>query len=250
MSLPEFHIIIPARYNSSRFPEKLLSLLEGISILERTYKQALAAKPLSITIAVDDKALFEHAKAFGASVIMTAVEHVSGTDRLAEAAKILGLEKDEIIINVQGDEPFMPSFLIQELAAVLYEAQNCEIATVCTQITDLSLINDPNTVKVVFNKQREALYFSRSVIPRARDLNISSKIYKHIGLYAYRAKFLQNLQGLLPCELENTESLEQLRFLWEGYKIKLALTEVKPFQDINTLEDLEKAKNFLQNGSR
>lgn len=241
----EFHVIIPARYQSTRFPGKLLKELGGMSIIERVYRQVLVANPKSITIATDDKAIFDVAKTFGADVIMTKVGHPTGTDRLAEAAMSLGLCGDEIIVNVQGDEPFIDPKLVQQAAHSLSRS-NAVMSTLCWSIDDAAMLHNLNVVKVVRDCHQRALYFSRSPIPLHRDDPHSLKhVYRHIGLYAYRARFLQEYVRMPVCELEAAEMLEQLRVLWAGFSILVEEACVAPLQDINTLEDLERAQVCL-----
>lgn len=241
----EFHVIIPARYQSSRLPGKLLMDLNGMTIIERVYRQALLAAPKSITIATDSIEIYQHATAFGANAVMTASTHPTGTDRLAEAIVLGNFSSHDIIVNVQGDEPLISPQLIQQVAGTLASSP-APMATLCWPITTLEEGGNPNVVKVVRDAQNNALYFSRSLIPANRDdLSQLKNVFRHIGLYAYRAGFVQEFVQLPVCELEMTEMLEQLRVLWAGYRIKVDTACVAPQQDINTAEDLKKACEFL-----
>lgn len=240
-----FHVIIPARYQSLRFPGKLLQEIHGLTVLERVYRQALLAKPASVLIATDHERIAEMADAFGAEVIMTSAEHQSGTDRLAEAVAKKGYAQDAIIVNVQGDEPFIQPELIQQVAQMLAKSDS-SVATLCAPITSLENLHSPHVVKVVLNQHNQAMYFSRSPIPCNRDDSSAlSGALAHIGLYAYKAGFLSEFVQWPSCSLERTEALEQLRILWQGHAILVGLACVKPMQDINTREDLEKARQLL-----
>lgn len=239
-----FHVIIPARLQSSRFPGKLLKDLHGISVLERTYKQALLAQPQSITIATDNEAIAIHAQDFGASVVMTSPTHQSGTDRIAEAVDLGDFATDDVIVNVQADEPFISPRLIQQVATSLTQTQ-APVATLCWPIDSLEVFQNPNVVKVVRSFNQHALYFSRSPIPAHRDEKDSfAQSYRHIGLYAYRAAFLLDFVTWPVCELEQYEALEQLRILYSGFAIKVDEACVEPLQDINTPEDLVRAMSM------
>lgn len=242
----DFHVIIPARYQSSRLPGKLLMDLHGQTVLERVYRQALQARPKSITIATDSDAIFAEATAFGAQVIMTETTHQSGTDRIAEAVKKGAFSPDDIIVNVQGDEPLIAPALITQVAESLSQS-NTPMATLCWPIEDVALYLNPNVVKVVRDCHHNALYFSRSSIPADRDNALSGQhAFRHIGLYAYRAGFLLEVVDWPVCELEAIEALEQLRVLWAGYKIRVDEACVRPLQDINTADDLIAARRELQ----
>lgn len=233
-----FHVIIPARFQSTRFPGKLLQELHGMTVLERVYRQALLARPKSIIIATDHDEIAAHAKAFGAQVEMTSSTHQSGTDRIAEVVARAHFAADDIIVNVQGDEPFIAPELIQQVAAGLVQS-DAPMSTLCWPITSLELFNNPNVVKVVRDRNQRALYFSRSPIPAHRDeANSFSGSYRHIGLYAYRAAFLLDFVSWPVCALEQQEALEQLRALWSGASIYVEEACKEPLQDINTQEDL------------
>lgn len=241
MSL-NYHIIIPARFNSTRFPGKLLCELNGMTVLQRVYEQALQAQASSIVIATDDSRIAEQAKNFGAPVVMTRTSHESGTERLAEVVEKGAYAAEDIIVNVQADEPFIAPELIYQVANELTKT-SAPVATLCWPIESLEMFTNPHVVKVVYSSQGYALYFSRSPIPAHRDAQLSyDHAFRHIGLYAYRASFLLDFITWPSCPLETLEALEQLRILWAGVKIKLAKASVRPMQDINTLEDLNKAR--------
>lgn len=244
MSL-SFHIVIPARYQSFRFPGKLLMSLCGKSVLERTYHQAFLAQAQSITIATDDEQVATHARRFCDNVMMTCPHHHTGTDRIAEVAKS-HFSAQDIIVNVQGDEPFISPLLIQQVAKLLEET-TAPMSTLCWPIESLAEFYNPNVVKVVRSQEDYALYFSRSPIPLSRDKPLAFEgSFRHIGLYAYRASFLLEFVGLPVCALEQTEALEQLRALWTGVPIKVAVAVTKPSQDINTKEDLILAEELCK----
>jgi 3-deoxy-manno-octulosonate cytidylyltransferase (CMP-KDO synthetase) len=241
----KFHIIIPARYNSSRFPGKLLELLGDKTVIRRVYEQAMLAKPTSITIVTDDTRIYDHATEFGATAVMSQNTHESGTDRIAEYVASANFDAEDIIVNVQGDEPLIPPALITQVATVLANSDS-HVATLAAPIINKELWHDPNVVKVVCNKNRTALYFSRSLIPGHRNPNEAIiNPERHIGLYAYRASFLRTWQNLPTCDLELNEALEQLRVLWNGYQITVALACCEPGQDINTPLDLVRAKSLI-----
>lgn len=239
------HIIIPARYESTRFPGKLLQDLNGQTVIERVFRQAQLAKPQSITIATDHPAIAVQATHFGAQVVMTMSSHQTGTDRIAEVVAKGQFAADDIIVNVQGDEPFIAPQLITQVAQSLMQT-SAPMATLCWPITNLEMLNNPNVVKVVRNRDHHALYFSRAAIPAHRDTPGSyARTYRHIGLYAYRAAFLLEYVSWPVCELEQYEALEQLRVLWYGHSIKVDEACMEPLQDINTQDDLLKAQYLL-----
>ncbi|WP_028387749.1 3-deoxy-manno-octulosonate cytidylyltransferase [Legionella fairfieldensis] len=241
-----FHVIIPARYQSTRLPGKLLMELAGYSVLERVYKQVLKANPLSITVATDNSEIAEHAAQFGAAVQMTATNHQTGTDRIAEVVAKGHFTSHDIIVNVQGDEPLIAPELIVQVARSLAHSPH-QIATLCWPIENEEQLNNPNVVKVVRDCYNDALYFSRSAIPAYRDKpgSMTPQAFRHIGLYAYRAAFLLEFVSWPVCELETYEALEQLRVLWAGGKIRVDVASTLPLQDINTLGDLMLARELL-----
>lgn len=245
MSNP-FHVIIPARYASVRLPKKLLLDLGGCAVLERTYRQALGATPASITIATEHEEIREVAEGFGATVMMTCPSHESGTSRAAEVVEKLGLPDDAIVVNLQGDEPFMPSDYIRHVAKLL-EASTAPMGTLVSPVRTLEAFHNPSIVKVVLNAAQEALYFSRSPIPFCRDNPAHFEgALRHFGIYAYRAWFLAHYPKLSPSPFEQVESLEQLRALWHGYRIAVGEVERAVGLEINTQEELEEARALIQ----
>jgi 3-deoxy-manno-octulosonate cytidylyltransferase (CMP-KDO synthetase) len=241
----DFHIIIPARMSSSRLPGKLLMQVRGKTILEHTYQKALKAGATSVTVATDDQKIFEVAKRFGANVLMTKKSHQSGTDRVAEAARLLHLEPDALIVNLQGDEPQMPPELIIQVALVLAN-HSCDWATLYWPIDNVSEWQNPNTVKVVMNEMGQAMYFSRSPIPYHRDLpNHLPSSYRHIGLYAFRNQSLQRFVQSPMGKLEQYECLEQLRALSLGMSIQMQQALKVPGQDINIFQDFESFQSLM-----
>ena len=239
-----FHVIIPARYESSRLPGKLLMDIAGHTILERVYCQAQKANPASIVIATDNILIADHAHELGATVVMTSPHHQSGTERIAEAVGLGEYKNSDVIVNVQGDEPFINPALIKQVANDLLNADT-SMSTLCWPITSSELFHNPNIVKVVRDSQKNALYFSRSPIPFNRDNEASfSNVYRHIGLYAYRANFLLDMVSWPVCELEACEKLEQIRVLWMGHRIHVEQACIEPLQDVNNHEDLLLARAF------
>ncbi|HAT2016590.1 TPA: 3-deoxy-manno-octulosonate cytidylyltransferase [Legionella pneumophila] len=240
-----FHVIIPARYHSSRFPGKLLQEINGITVIERVYRQALLAEPKSVIIATDHDEIADRAIQFGAEVVITSHTHQTGTDRIAEVVAKGSFAPDDVIVNVQGDEPFIRPKLIQQVACSLTKTK-APVSTLCWPISSLEILNNPNVVKVVRTRDNHALYFSRSAIPFHRDdKNAYSNTFRHIGLYAYRAAFLLEFVSWPPCTLEQIECLEQLRILWSGFSIRVDEACEEPLQDINTKEDLILAQQYF-----
>jgi 3-deoxy-manno-octulosonate cytidylyltransferase (CMP-KDO synthetase) len=239
--------IIPARFGSSRFPGKPLALIQGKSMLQRVYEQAEKAKKLSnLIVATDDLRIKDHALGFGATVVMTREDHPSGTDRCYEAYVNSGVES-EYIINIQGDEPFLDPNQIDSLVDVC--DGKVEIATQMALCNDHSVLFDRGEVKIVVNKNREALYFSRSVIPHIKGMDEANwnnhyAFFRHVGMYVYRADILAELVKLQPSSLEVAESLEQLRWLENGFKIQCVETTYDS-HGIDLPEDIEKVLKLM-----
>lgn len=234
--------IIPARYASSRFPGKPLAEIAGKSMIERVYQQSKKSKCIQkVLVATDDERIYNHIVSFGGNVIMTNADHPSGTDRCFEAYQNLD-EHFDFVINIQGDEPFISPDQVDLLASVLQP--EVELATLVKKIDSHEEIIDPNEAKVVINKSDEAIYFSRSPIPFLNQSNPdwtqSGDYYKHVGIYAYRTDILKEITRLDVSTLEVTESLEQLRWIQNGYKIKIAVTNSESMC-IDTPEDIEEA---------
>jgi 3-deoxy-manno-octulosonate cytidylyltransferase (CMP-KDO synthetase) len=236
--------IIPARFASSRFPGKPLADIGGKSMIQRVYEQAQKAKSLSkVVVATDDSRIFDHIIGFGGEAYMTSENHPSGTDRCFEALqKAGGSSKYDYIINIQGDEPFIDPETVEQMAKLL--DFKTEIATAVKKINDYETLFDPNVVKAVLTMRKQCLYFSRQTVPYVRGHEPGTWLehadfYKHIGLYAYRNDVLEQISHLPPSPLENTEKLEQLRWLGYGYKIYATVTNYESI-GVDTPEDLEK----------
>ena len=247
-----FKIIIPARYASSRLPGKPLLDIAGKPMIQHVYERAKESKATEVIIATDDERIEQVAKAFGAQVCMTKAEHPSGTDRLAEVASLYHFDDDDIIINVQGDEPCLPAQLINQVADDLTQHPEADIATLYSPIEQEEQLFDPNVVKVVTNHKGYALTFSRAPMPWLRDSFQQDKALpstlphkRHVGLYGYRANFLKQYAQLTPCDIEQAESLEQLRALYHGKKIHLTKAEINPGHGVDTAEDLTLARALL-----
>lgn len=236
--------IIPARYASTRFPGKPLIDLGGKTMIQRVYEQCKKAESLSdVIVATDDIRIEEHVKSFGGKVVMTSAEHQSGTDRCAEVVRTYdGL--CDAVVNIQGDEPFINPFQIDQLCAA-FHLPHTQLATMKKKIVLESEIQNPNCVKVTANLQNEALYFSRSVIPYPRNITTDFVYYKHIGIYGYRKETLLEITNLPMGSLEKVESLEQLRWLENGYRIMLVETEIENIA-IDTPDDLALVEKYLK----
>jgi 3-deoxy-manno-octulosonate cytidylyltransferase (CMP-KDO synthetase) len=214
--------LIPARYAASRFPGKPLAAIAGRSMIQRVYEGARAAKSLrAVIVATDDVRIADACRAFGAEVALTRADHATGTDRIGEVAASLS---DEIVVNIQGDEPLMQGFVVDAAVEALREDAEVPVATVVHAL-DPSDRDDPNRVKVVLDARGRALYFSRSAIPYPRDPSVRAPLWQHVGLYAYRRDFLLRFIGLAPTPAERSECLEQLRALEHGFEIRCAIVE-------------------------
>ncbi|MEE4332145.1 3-deoxy-manno-octulosonate cytidylyltransferase [Pseudomonas alliivorans] len=250
----DFTVVIPARYGSSRFPGKPLKVIAGKPMVQLVWEQARKSNAQRVVVATDDARIFEACQAFGAEVLMTRDDHNSGTDRLAEVATQLGLAADAIVVNVQGDEPMIPPAVIDQVAGNLAAHPEAGISTLAEPIDDVAALFNPNVVKVSSDINGLALTFSRAPLPWARDalavnrdeLPAGVPYRRHIGIYAYRAGFLHDFVGWGPCQLENTENLEQLRALWNGVRIHVAdALEALP-AGVDTPEDLERVRRLLE----
>lgn len=247
-----FKIVIPARYASTRLPGKPLRMLAGRPMLQHVHECARNSGAEEVVIATDDRRIEAAAGAFGARVCMTSADHSSGTERLSEVAESLGWQADEIVVNLQGDEPVMPSELIRQVADDLAAHESAAIATLASPIADPRQLTDPNVVKVVRDRFGYALYFSRAPIPWQRDSDTPSgpghgggEALHHIGMYAYRAGFLQRFRQLDPSPLEVVEKLEQLRALWHGLKIHVGIATATPGPGVDTEADLLQVEKLL-----
>lgn len=235
--------MIPARYSATRFPGKLMQDLAGKSVIHRTYEATVATNLFDDVFVVTDSAIiYDEITNNGGKAIMSIKEHDCGSDRIAEAVENLDVD---IVINVQGDEPFTDSESLRKLIEVFKEDENknIDLASLMVHITDIEEINNPNTVKVIVDNTNFALYFSRSVIPFPRDKNVDVKYYKHKGVYAFRKEALLDFYHLPMLSLEASEKLEQLRYLEYGKRIKMVETDVQGVE-IDTPEDLERAKKL------
>ncbi len=246
--MPNILGIIPARYASSRFPGKPLVDLGGKSMIQRVYEQACQSKLLNkVVVATDDHRIFDHLHSFGHEVVMTSAHHSNGTERCLEALQVTSGNYD-YVINIQGDEPFIDPVQIDILAGIL--DGKVELGTLVKKISDSAVLDSPNTVKVVFNNEMEALLFSRSCIPHLREIEKSKYLdqfsfYKHIGIYAYRVDVLSTITRLHPTRLEQAESLEQLRWLENGFRVKVVETVLETL-GIDSPDDIEKARKHYQ----
>lgn len=239
-----FKIVIPARYASVRLVGKPLLDIAGKPMVVRVAEKAKVTGA-EVVVATDDVRILDAVKEHGYQAILTRADHVSGTDRIAEVALKMGWAENEIVVNVQGDEPLIESTLIEEVAFNLAQHNDAAIATACHLIHDKAMMLNPNAVKVVLDKEGYALYFSRAPIPYPRDAFAANQdlpdamlIYRHIGIYAYRTSFLKAYAGLQASPIEQYESLEQLRALWHGYKVSVAVTSHAPAAGVDTEEDL------------
>ncbi len=243
MTSPDYTIIIPARYASTRLPGKPLRNVAGKPLIVRVIEVALASRAQRVIVATDDRLIYSSVHTTRAEVCMTDPAHQSGTDRIAEVIEKLGLDDDTLIVNLQGDEPQVPAGVIEQLASCLYNS-TAQMASLCTPLTSVNQIDDTSVVKVVRDASDHALYFSRSVIPHSRDGQLDySQLRRHLGLYAYRADFVKTFTGWPVCPLEKEEKLEQLRVLWHGARIIVPDALEAPPPGIDTAEDLERVSN-------
>lgn len=248
-----YKIVIPARFASSRLPGKPLLPIAGKPIIEHVYERASSSCADEVIIATDYKRIYEAAKGFGAKVVMTNENHENGTDRIAEVAQLYAWDDEQIIVNLQGDEPLMPTKLVEQVAQSLIDNPEAGMSSLCAPIIDDEDFFNPNIVKVVLNQAGFALYFSRAPIPFDRQLNLannkslSDKLpsYRHIGMYAYRAGFLKQYQNMQVAQVEQAECLEQLRALWYGVKIHMSVTQEIPTHGVDTQADLERIESIL-----
>ncbi|MEW5757125.1 MAG: 3-deoxy-manno-octulosonate cytidylyltransferase [Pseudomonadota bacterium] len=252
-----FHVIIPARYASTRLPGKPLLDICGKPMVQHVYERAAASGAARVVVATDDERIATAVRGFGGEACMTSDQHRSGTERLSEVIDTLGLGAEEIVVNVQGDEPMLAPVLVRQVAGGLAENKAASVATLCERITTAAELFDPHAVKVVLDQDNYALYFSRAVIPWDRDafsvtteeLPARALHFRHIGLYAYRCGFIKRYVAWPPCALETMESLEQLRVLWHGEKIHVSEAAVHPGHGVDTPKDLERVRALLQSAA-
>ncbi|MCF7202284.1 3-deoxy-manno-octulosonate cytidylyltransferase [Pseudomonas oligotrophica] len=252
MSL-DFSVVIPARFASTRLPGKPLQDIAGLPMIQHVWNQARRSSARQVVVATDDARILEACRRFGADALLTAAEHNSGTDRLAEVAAQLGLAADAIVVNVQGDEPLIPPAVIDQVAANLAAHPEAAIATLAEPLSEAEQLFNPNVVKVLSDIDGLALTFSRAPLPWAREAFAAGRqalpagvpFRRHIGIYAYRAGFLADFVGWGPCWLEEVECLEQLRALWHGQRIHVADALEAPPAGVDTPEDLERVRRLL-----
>lgn len=240
-----FIAVIPARYASTRLPGKPLKDIAGKPMIQWVYGQAAASGASEVIVATDDERIAAACRGFGAPVELTSAEHASGTDRIAEVAKRRGWDDQQIVVNVQGDEPLISPLCIAQTAQLLGWHPQATIATLTAPLTGERQFHDSNYVKVVTDRNGFALYFSRAPIPWPRDGGLP-EVRRHVGLYAYRAAGLKAISAARPCALEETERLEQLRALWLGYKIVVADAVEPPSPHVDTEEDLLAIRRLLE----
>ena len=248
-----YRIVIPARYASTRLPGKPLIRIAGRPLIQWVYERARRSGAAEVLVATDDERIAEAARGFGAEVVMTSILHASGTDRIAEVAARRGWGDDEVVVNLQGDEPLMPESLIDQAAGLLAAHAGAGIGTLAARIATLGAYLDPNVVKVVTGAAQRALYFSRAPIPWNRDTapaGLASQrgfghARRHIGIYAYRTGALRRLAALPPSPLEQLEKLEQLRALENGFDMRVADAAEMPGPDVNTPDDVARVEALL-----
>ncbi len=248
-----FKVVIPARYGSTRLPGKPLLNIAGQPMIAHVCQRAIDAEADEVVVATDDLRIFDRVKDLGLKVVMTDANHQSGTERINEVAVAMGWSDDEVVVNLQGDEPLIPSTYIKEVARALGIQKQAGIATLAAEITETEEVFNPNSVKVVLNQAGYALYFSRAAIPWDRRCFSASggaisgamPYLRHIGLYAYTVKFLKDYCAWQPSVLETVESLEQLRILWYGQSILVKTVSKTPEAGVDTPADLERVKKAM-----
>lgn len=247
-----FRVVIPVRYESPFLPGRPLLDIAGKPLVQHVYERSVESGAESVVVATDDQRVVKAVEAFGGHACMTSSEHASGTERLAEAVVAMGYDPDDIVVNVQGDEPLIPPKVIHQVAQDLTAHDNIKCATLCEPVEDVATLFNPDIVKVVMNKRGFALYFSRAPITWERG-NFKRKEplmehvhYRHIGTYAYRVGFLEEYMEWEHCQIEKMESLEQLRILWNCGRIHVSLSKEKVPLGVDTPEDLEKVRALLE----
>ncbi len=247
-----FSVLIPARLASTRLPRKPLADLGGVPMVVRVAQRAALTGAAQVVVAADDEAILAACNAHGVRALLTRVDHLSGSDRLAQACELLGLDDDATVVNLQGDEPLIEPELLSACATELRQHPDCPVATVAHPIHDLADFVNPNVVKVVLDRAGRALYFSRAPLPWRRDGSSPGHpalpqpaALRHVGLYAYRAGYLKQFPRLTPAPLEQVEALEQLRVLWHGDRIAVHVTALAPAAGVDTPEDLERVRRLL-----
>lgn len=252
----DFSILIPARLASTRLPDKPLADIAGKPMVVRVAERVAAAGAARVVVATDAPAVLQACAAHGVQALLTRSDHASGSDRLAEACTLLGLDGDDVVVNVQGDEPLIDPAIVAAVARALADDSEAAIATAAHAIHDPAEVFNPNVVKVVCDAAGRALYFSRAPIPWARDawgggergLPAGLPVLRHVGLYAYRVGFLRRYAALEPSPLEHWEALEQLRALWHGYRIRVLELADAPAAGVDTPQDLERVRALFTAG--
>jgi 3-deoxy-manno-octulosonate cytidylyltransferase (CMP-KDO synthetase) len=253
-----FTVLIPARMASSRLPDKPLANIAGLPMVVRVAQRAMCSSARQVVVAADDPRILAACETHGVHALLTRQDHVSGSDRLAQACQLLNLSGDAVVVNVQGDEPLIEPILIDQVAQLLIDRPEASMSTAAHAITQLADFCNPNVVKVVTDTRQMALYFSRAPIPwwrdgqsAGQDGNAFSQLpspppLRHVGIYAYRAAFLAQFPQLPPAPIEQLESLEQLRALWHGHRIAVHTTDQAPGPGVDTPEDLERVRALLR----
>jgi 3-deoxy-manno-octulosonate cytidylyltransferase (CMP-KDO synthetase) len=244
-----FCVLIPARLASTRLPGKPLADIGGVPMVVRVAQRAALAGADQVVVAADDGRIVDACEAFGVRALMTRSDHASGSDRLAEACEILGLDGGQVVVNAQGDEPLIDPLLIRRCAELLQQREDCVMSTAAHPIDRLQDYLDPNIVKVVLDARGDAMYFSRAPIPWQREGGRATPAtmpepcaLRHVGLYAYRAGFLRGFASLPPAPIERTEALEQLRAMWHGHRIAVCVCTDAPGTGVDTPEDLARVR--------
>lgn len=245
-----FTVLIPARLASTRLPNKPLADIAGLPMVVRVAQQAAKSAASRVVVAADDESIVWVCRQHGVEAVLTGTHHLSGSDRLAEACDLLGLAGDEIVVNVQGDEPLIAPMLVDEVVNLLAQRPLASMATAAHPVQTAADFQNPNVVKVVLDTQGHALYFSRAPIPCVRDAVgadgwQAGQPLRHIGIYAYRADFLRRFPQLPPAPLEAAEALEQLRVLWHGLRIAVYVTQQAPTAGVDTAEDLARVRQVF-----
>lgn len=249
-----FRVVIPARMQSTRLPGKPLADIGGKPMVQHVYNRAIDSGAAEVVVATDDERVRQAVEDFGGGAVLTAATHSSGTERIDEVCKTLGWQADQVVVNLQGDEPLVPPTLISQVAAVLERAADAPMSTLCFPIHSAAELFDPHVVKVVRDANRHALYFSRASVPWDRDafavsqetLPDGTEHFRHIGLYAYRVGFLAEYVEWPPCALERMESLEQLRVLYHGRAIAVEEAAEMPGHGVDTPQDLQRVRNLIE----
>jgi 3-deoxy-manno-octulosonate cytidylyltransferase (CMP-KDO synthetase) len=247
-----YTVLVPARLASTRLPDKPLADLAGLPMVVRVAQRAALSGAARVVVAADDERIVAACAAHGVQALLTRRDHASGSDRLAEACTLLGLDGDDRVVNVQGDEPLLAPAMVDACAALLDQRPDCVMSTVAHALDDPAELHNPNVVKVVLDSQQRALYFSRAPLPWWRDgpagalaLPPAPAALRHVGLYGYRAGFLRSFSALAPAPLEQCEALEQLRVLWHGHRIAVHISPERPGPGVDTPEDLARVRALL-----